>query len=122
MVTMLLAVIFAIRSGWRRNLENIHNSQRESLAPLIRAVDIFIERNQRCPTRREFDTIADELDVFAAIFNTGTQYVKELGGVGNTDYVLGTWDGDVNHCYRSWDGRVYFDDTQRLYDYFNGKK
>jgi len=122
MITVLFAGIFAIYSSGRNGLAKIHNEQRESLAPLISAIDTFIEKNRRCPTRTEFDTIADELDVFAPIFNAGTRYIKGLGGVGKTDYVVGTWDGDQNHCYRSWDRQMYFDTTHRLYDYFNGKK
>ena len=120
-ITMVFAAIFALYSAVRNSTREFDNEQRRNLEPIISAVDNFINQNGRCPTWAEFEAMEDELDVFAPIFNTGTQYVKGLGGTGKNDYVLGTWDGDQNHCYRSWDEQLYLDYTQRIYDYANGK-
>ena len=109
--TMAFAVVLAIYSAEKRRIDGYHNEQRKRLGPLISAVDAFIEQNDRCPTSAEFEVMADGFGGLNPIFNSGTNYVKKRGGVRKTDYILGMWDGDDNHCYRSWDERMYFNNN-----------
>ena len=123
LVMLVVAGIFAVYSSARRDTIRRHKEQRKYLEPVISIVDAFIEQNGRCPNYTEYEELAEGLGlVYNPTYNTGTQYVKYLGGRGKTDYVLAQWDGDQNHCYCSWNGRMYFDSSQRIYDYANGKK
>ena len=118
--TLVAAGVLTIYSSARRDAIRQHNELRQYLQPIISSVDAFIEDNGRCPTYPEYEAIADSFElVYNPTFNAGTEYVKRLGGTGKTDYVLADWDGDQNHCYCSWNGRMYWDSSQRVYDYAN---
>jgi len=121
-LTIILACILALYSAEKHSVQRLHNEQKRELASLISAIDGFVQRNNRCPTVVEFDAMAERLGLPGAIINTGTQHVKDLGGTGKNDYIVGTWDGDQEHFYRSWDKRLYFDETQRIYDYYHGNR